>query len=236
MPLWKSSYKLPTSFITFFVLAFFLIGEQLVALPLYLFGPSAENGADKLHILDLALGDALHRPFAYLIIGAVLWVLFRTFAWFFAWAIGAVLWMLEQSFLTPLDQRPSLPSIIVFTLTFWTILTLLPYFVYRAVDRKWGKKGKRSAIIISLAINLLVLGFMAYQIFYLHNSYRGLQRNQQRVSIPGLPPNTCPDRLTTQKDKPTTAYWNGRTLSVSGVVQNWVEKNCPGALDRTDQP
>lgn len=238
MAFWKSKYKLPASFIIFFVLTFFLIGEQLVALPLYLFGPAAD-GADKLHLLDLPLADAIHRPFVYLIIGTVLWALFRIFAWLIAWVIGAILWALEQSFLTPLDQRPSLPSIIFFIFTFWIVLTLTPYFIYRAIDRKWGKRGKHNAILIILIINLLVLGFVASQIFYWHNSYRGQaigHRAESTNSIPGLPPNTCPERLITQKDKPTTAYLNGQTLPVSGDVQNWVEKNCPGTVERANQP
>lgn len=36
---WKAKYKLPACFILFFILTFFLIGEQLPALPTYVFGP-----------------------------------------------------------------------------------------------------------------------------------------------------------------------------------------------------
>ncbi|MBI2035029.1 MAG: hypothetical protein HYT11_04820, partial [Candidatus Levybacteria bacterium] len=140
---YKSNYKLPLSFILFFVLAFFLLGEQLTALPTYLLGPGLDgNGPDKLHILDLPVGDAIHRPFAYLIIGTIIWALFRIFAWPLAWAIGAVLWALEQSTLTPLDQRPSISNIIFFTFVFWPILTLAPFLIYRWVDNKWKKKGR----------------------------------------------------------------------------------------------
>lgn len=116
--------------------------------------------------------------------------------------------------------------------TFWTLLTLVPYLIYRRVDKKWGGQGKRNAILIVLAINVLFLGFFAFQIYYLHNSYRGLPKNAQGQvdSTPGFPSNICPDRLIIKKDKPTTARWNGKTLEVVKDEQNWVEQNCPGAL------
>ncbi|MBI4065081.1 hypothetical protein HY409_01800 [Candidatus Gottesmanbacteria bacterium] len=239
MLFWKSTYKLPLSFIVFFVLMFFLLGEQLPALPTYFgFGPEGGNG--KPHILDLGPSDALHRPVAYILIGTVIWGLFRIFSWPLAWTLGASLWALEQLTLTPLDQRPSLSNVIVFTFTFWIILTLVPYFIYRWVDKKWGGEGRRNAILIVLVINLLLFGFFAFQIYVLHNSYRGLQESRSGQqgnpsgSMPGLPPNTCPERLITERDKQTTAYWNGKTLTVSGEVQNWVEENCPGALERAE--
>ncbi len=170
---WKSNYKLPVSFILFFVLTFFLLGEQLVALPTYLIGPNlGGDGPDKVHILDLAPGDALHRPFAYVIIGVVIWVLFRIFFWSIAYLIGAALWILEQLTLTPLDQRPSILNVVVFTFTFWILLTLIPYFIYRWVDRKWGAKGRRNAILIVAVVNILLFGFFAYQIYGLDNSQR----------------------------------------------------------------
>ncbi|MBI2617536.1 hypothetical protein HYW55_05345 [Candidatus Gottesmanbacteria bacterium] len=213
---------------------FFLLGEQFPALPTYLFGPGlGGEGPDKLHILDLSLSDGLlHRPFAYLIIGTVIWVLFRVFFWPVAWTIGAALWVLEQQTLTPLDQRPTLINAIVFTSTFWVLLTLVPYFIFRWVDKIWGGKGIRNAILITLLINILVFGYFAFQIYVLHNSYRGLHKNKDSSnSVRVLPPNTCPERLITKKDKPTTVYWNGKTFPVAAEEQKWVEKNCPGVLE-----
>ncbi len=233
---WKSNYKLPISFIIFFVLMFFLLGEQLTALPTYIFGfEIRENGPDKLHILDLPLGDGLHRPVAYFIIGTVLWILFRIFSWPMAYALGAALWTFEQLTLTPLDQRPSVSGSIIFAFTFWILLTLVPYFIYRWVDKKWGRVGIRNALLIAFLINLLVFSFFAFQIYVLHNSYRGLHKNtgQQEVSPKVLPPNTCPERLITEKDKPTTVYWNGKNLVVAAEEQKWVEQNCPGALQNS---
>lgn len=221
---WRSRYKLPVSFILFFVLMFFLLGEQLPALPTYLLGPgSGGSGPNKLHILDLALTDGfLHRPFAYVIIGTVIWVLYRIFSWPLAWFIGAALWILEQRTLTPLDQRTTLMNTIVFTSTFWVLLTLAPYFIYRWVDRKWGGAGQRNAILIVLTINLLLFSFFAYQIYILHNSYR----SSGSGSV--APANTCPERLIMVKDKQTTAVWDGKILPLSAEGQHWVEANCPG--------
>ncbi len=247
MLFWKSKYKLPLSFIVFFVLMFFLVGEQLVALPTYFgFGPEGGNG--KPHILDLGLSDALHRPVAYVVFAIITWGLFRAFAWPIVWIVGSTLWTLNQLLLMPLDRRPvisglsSLAIYIIHSFIIWGILTLVPFFIYRAVARKWGRGGIRKAILIGVAINVLLFGFFAFQIYVLHNSYRGLpesrwgQQGNQSDSTSGLPPNTCPDRLITEKDKSTTAYWNRKTLTVSGEVQNWVEENCPGVLERIEQP
>lgn len=197
---WKSTYKLPLSFIIFFVLVFFLLGEQLPALPIYLFGPGVGNSGDKVSILDLNPGDALHRPLAYILFGTFNWILFRFFTWPLVWTIGGTLWTIDQLFLTPPDHRPSisgLPSLIFYILTsftLWGVLTLVPYFIYRAVDRKWGGKGKRNAILLVLVINLLLLGFFYFQIYVLHNSYHASQNDQRNNCQPGNPNNgpDCP--------------------------------------------
>lgn len=229
---WKSNYKLPISFIIFFVLMFFLVGEQLPSVTLYLFGPS-ETHENKLHILDLAPGDALHRPVAYLIIGTVIWGLFRTFSWPLAYIIGTSLWTLEQLTLTTLDQRPSLQHSIIFALTFWVLLTLAPYFIYRRVDQKWGGKGIRNAMLIVLALNILLFSFFYFQIYILHRSYHNLHKNAQGQvdTTPRLPPNTCPEKLVKIEGKPIVAYLKGRALDVAAAEQKWVEANCPGALE-----
>ena len=160
------------------------------------------------------------------------------FAWPLAWFVGAALWILEQRTLTPLDQRPTLINTIVFTFTFWILLTLIPYFIFRWVDKKWGGKGIRNAILIILIVNLLIFGFFAFQIYVLHHSYRGShyqnkgQKGSQGISdsMRVLPPNTCPDRLITSKDKQTAVYWNGKTQPVDAEEQKWIEQNCPEAL------
>ena len=178
---WKGDRKLPLNFILFYVLVFFLLGEQLTTLPTYLIGAGIDgNGPDKLHILDLPSGDALHRPLFYFLFGAINWAFFRIFAWPIALIIGEILWLSNQFFWIPVDRRPQLfgvsdaISYISKSFVIWGVLALVPYFSYKAIERKWGKKGVRNAILIVLAINLLLFAFFAYQIFYLGNSYYGL--------------------------------------------------------------
>lgn len=174
---WHADRELPLSFIIFFVLMFFLLGEQLPALPLYIGAPHGDS--EKVHILDLAPGDALHRPIAFLIIAIIIWFLFRTFAWPIAYFLGASLWILEQLTLTPLDQRPSIANLILFMPTFWTLFTLLPYFIYKKVAQREGVRGIRKALLGAFFINLLLFGFFAFQIYILHNSHRYPQRPGQ---------------------------------------------------------
>ena len=228
---WKSNYKLSISFIIFFVLFFFLLGEQLPALPLYIGAP--HGNSDKVHILDLAPGDALHRPIAYLIIAVINWLVFRTFAWPIAFALGDLIAIVDQFFFIPEPASPTLSSALKISIA-WVVFTLVPYFLFRWIEKKWAGKGIRNAILILFSINLLLFGFFAFQIFYLHHSFRGLHKNTQGQvdSTPRLPPKTCPERLTEEKDKPTTAYWNGKTLEVAAEEQKWVEQNCPGVLQR----
>lgn len=226
---WKSNYKLPLSFIVFFVLMFFLIGEQLTALPTYLVG---SQGSDTIHILDKAPADALHRPIAYLVIALVIWALLRYLNWKVAYITSGILWQIDQWFLTPNkhpdSEIPGLPGVlptVIATFIFWGLLVLGPYFLYRWIDKKWGIRGILKSMLILFLINLVLLIFFAYQIFYLHNSHRSLPKDAQR-----LPPNTCPEKLTTEKDKPTMAYWNGQAFEVGQKQQLWIEQNCPGAL------
>lgn len=238
---WRSNYALPLSFIIFFVLIFFLIGEQLTALPTY-FGMGPEGGNGKPHILDTALTDAIHRPFVYVGIGAVIWGLFRIFAWPIVWTLGSTLWTLNHLFLIPLDRRPIIsgPSFLVIyiiqSFIIFGILTLVPFFIYKAVAHRWGAGGIRKAIWIGVAINLLLLGFFTFQIYVLQNSRRGLpesrweEQSTSSVSEHKLPPNTCPERLIEKKDKQTTVYLYGKTFLLTDEDQKWVEVNCPAVL------
>lgn len=239
MPFWKSDNKLPLSFIIFFALMFFLLGEQLVALPTY-FGMGPEGGNAKPHILDTAFTDAIHRPPVYVIIGAIIWGLFRIFAWPIVWIAGSTLWTLYQLLLIPLDRRPiisgisSLAIYIIHSFVIFGILTLVPFFIYRAVASRWGAGGIRKAILIGVVINLLLLGFFAFQIYVLGNSHRGLpesrwgEQSTSSVSQHSLPPNNCPERLIEKKDRQTTVYLNGKTFLLTDEDQKWVEANCPG--------
>lgn len=239
---WKSSYKLPLSFIIFFVLTFFLLGEQLPVLSPYIFGP---HEGDAIHILARAPADALHRPVAYLIIATICWLLLRFFSWPLVWIISGTLWVMDQLFIRPgepgkyfsftfsftLSTEKIINSIVVFL--GWGILALLPYFIYRWIDKKWGGKGIWKAMLILFLVNLIIFIFMAYQILVLHHIF-GLHQNTegQKVTTPRLPSKTCPDKLIEAEGKHTKAYWNGKTLEVAGDEQKWVEANCPGVLEK----
>ncbi len=164
---WRSDRKLPVSFFLFFFLTFFLMGEQLVALPLYLFGPVSEGGADKVAILDLAPSDALHRPLFYLLFSFISWMLFRSLNWPIVWIGASTMWLVFKWLLPDPSKTPS----IIWTFVGVGIFILTPYFIYRTVDRRWGVKGRRNAVLIVAALNILLLGFFAYQIYVLDNSY-----------------------------------------------------------------
>lgn len=195
---WRGERKLSPSFILFFVLIFFLLGEQLPALPLYLGRPHGE----KLAILDLPAGDALHRPIAFVLIGVFNWLLFRTFTWPVAYGVGGFLAIVDQFFLTAPDQRSAVNFISTLTILFaWGVFTLVPYFLYRWIEGKWAETGIKMGILVIAFLNLLLLGFFAFQIYVLHNSHRHLQpqgasRDDQRTTQcrPGDPnnPPDCP--------------------------------------------
>lgn len=169
--MFKSNYKLPLSFILFFVLAFFLLGEQLSTLPTYL-GASFDG---TVHILDKAWTDALHRPLFYFLFAIIAWLVFRFFHWLLAWVASEV--VLSLLIHMPPENISKLGSFRLDKFIVIAALTLVPYFIFRAIDKKWGVKGQRKAMLILAAINVLFLGFFAYQIYILHNSYRGLKGN-----------------------------------------------------------
>lgn len=170
---WRSEWKLPASYIFFFVLMFFLLGEQLPALPLYILGPgNAGEGPDKLHILDLPLPDAAHRPLFYLLFGFLSWLLFRFLSWPVVWISAFVMWAVFHWFLPEQGASPY-ASLAISVFIGVGIFLLVPYFMYRAVDRKWGAKGRRNAILIVVGLNILIFAFFVLQIYGLHNSYSG---------------------------------------------------------------
>lgn len=175
---WKSNYELPASFIIFFLLMFFLIAEQLTALPNYL-GIVPQESATTIHILDKAPTDALHRPIFYFLFAIIVWLLFRFLSWPIVWVGAWSLWSVFKWFF-PDEGHSRNPSIWVFIGV--GVFLLVPYFIYRAVDRKWVKRGRRSAILIATGLNLLLLAFFAYQIFVLHNSHRSYRQQPDQNS------------------------------------------------------
>lgn len=175
---------------------FFLLGEQLPALSPYIFGP---HEGDAIHILARAPADALHRPIAYLIIATIVYLLLRFFSWPLVWIISGTLWVMDQLFLVP---EPPSEKIINGIIAFlgWGILALLPYFIYRWIDKKWGGKGIWKAMLILFLVNLIIFIFMAYQILVLHHIFglhptgqQGTSQNDQRNNCQPGNPNNGPD-------------------------------------------
>ncbi len=214
---WRGDRNFPKSFILFFVLTFFLLGEQLIALPIYLVGPISGDGPDKVSILDLALSDALHRPLFYLLFGVISWIMFRSLRWPIVWICASVIWMIFKWYF-PDPGKTQDP--------FWTFIgvgffILTPYFIYLVVDRKWGAKGRLNAILILTAINILFLVFFAYQIYVLNNSYRGytsygsLIRNESSYNPLPTSSKTYPNSPVSQETnlKMITPYLNETDIS-----------------------
>lgn len=167
---WRGDRTFPASYILFFVLMFFLLGEQLTALPIYIVGPGlGGEGPDKLHILDLAPTDALHRPLFYLLFGVISWLLFRLLSWPLVWISAFAIW---NVFHWLLPEQGGAPDLTLGVFIGVGVFAVVPFLIYRAVGRRWGGKGRRNAIIIAAAINVLLLVFFAYQIYGLNNSYR----------------------------------------------------------------
>jgi len=171
---WRGDKKFPASFIVFFMLVFFFFGEQLIVLPTYL-GIAL---LDNLHILDKAATDALHRPIFYFLFGLISWLLFRYFNWPIVWLGATLLWVILQWYFPDQGHSP-VPS--PWVLAGVGVFVLTPFFIYRWVDQKWGAVGRRKAMLVAAALNLVLLGFFALQIFVLGNSQRSASQANQSM-------------------------------------------------------
>ena len=110
-----------------------------------------------------------------------------------------------------------------------------PYLIFQKIRAKWAMRGVLFSLLILFLLSAAGLIFTYYTMVK-----RGLWpwrpvTSQDQTLDSGLPPNTCPERLIVEKDKQTTADWNGKTLPVSAEVQNWIEENCPGVLERAEK-
>lgn len=186
---WRSTYALPLSFILFFILAGVFLGEQLPALPTYL--GDITHPDNKPSILDVATpGDTGVVFFIYAVFGTILWILFRFLNWRLVWVIGALIGLLAEWFLftgksgnlTP-SQNPIGSTI--FLIIIWSVISVVPYFIFRSIDRRWGSRGRWIAIGVILLLNILFTGFFAYQIYVRHNSHRSYPREQSSQSNQG---------------------------------------------------
>ncbi len=210
---WREDRKLSASFILFFVLTFFLLGEQIIALPLYLIGPGIGGGGpDKVSILDMSLSDALHRPLFYLLFGFISWILFRSLSWPIVWVSASTIWFIFKWFL-PDPGKTQSP---IWTLIGVGFFVLTPYFIYRNVDRTWGAKGRWNTILILAVINILFLGFFAYQIYGLDNSYYGYTSHGGLIRNESSYDQNLPSQKTYQDLVMITPYFDEADISRIG--------------------
>lgn len=172
---WRSDYALPISFIIFFLLAGMILGEYLPSLPVY-FGDMSHH--PKVSILDTGgLGDMGVVPVIYAVFGSMLWVLYRLLNWRLVWLAGVILGTLAELFLFRGDQRPEFSSVFgagLFFTTVWSVISLVPYFSFESIDRRWGSRGRWQAIGIGVLLHILFLSFFAFEIHILHHSFRYL--------------------------------------------------------------
>lgn len=186
---WRADYRLPVSFIVFFVLAGILLGEHFPALPTYL--SNINDPGNKPSVLDAgSLGDIGVVPVIYTVFGSILWLLFRFLNWRLVLVGGALIGTLAEWFLFTHKETGAIISAnpfgaTIFFITVWGVISLVPYFLYRKIDRKWGARGRWIAVSIVLILNILFTGFFAYQIYVRHNSHRGYPREQSSQSNQG---------------------------------------------------
>lgn len=185
---WKSDYDFPLSFILFFIFAGIFLGEHLPVIGQYLGGDPINDPTAKVSILDVGgLSDIGVAPVIYGVFGAVLWLLYRFLDWRLVLISGAAVGSLAEWFLftgQKIEDRGPIPTpfgATVFFVIVWSIITLVPYFIYRAIGRKWGSRGRRIAILAVVILNILSVAFFAYEKYILHNSYKNF-RNERESS------------------------------------------------------
>lgn len=231
---WRGDKTLPLLYFPFFTLSSLFIGEVLPVVIGIFAGKLYTYGAKEPIIKTLPdFGLVL---IIYTAFGLLFWLLYRFVNWKIVAVFGLVLaFVLERYVYWQVEGSINVANYISFgTILNHVIVYLLvlvfPYTVFQTIRRRWGMQSSIILVLILLALNVLGLIFTYYQMI------KTDRWKQQSDSTKLLPPNTCPDRLIIEKDKPTTAYWNGKILEVASEEQNWVEKNCPEALQRMIPP
>lgn len=231
---WQGDRTFPASFIPFFVFGAVFLGEHLPVIIGMLAGRYSLPGA-KPSPLDLGgLGDVGVVFVIFAVFGTILWLLFRFVSWPVVFLGGATLGALAEGFLFVhreaaaggADWVSNPLAAILGAVTVWGILSLVPYSLFRQIDRRWGVRGRQVAIAVVLLLNVLSLGFFAYQKYVV-----GLVNYEAS----GLPIGICPDRLVDQVGQPTVAYLNGLTIiKLEPGAHDWIQTHCPGVLERIE--
>ncbi|EKD84695.1 MAG: hypothetical protein ACD_38C00171G0005 [uncultured bacterium] len=238
--IWRGDKILPLTFIPFLMLSSVFIGEVL-PLVIAIFGGVFGTYGAKEPIIK-SWPDFGLILVIYTVLGSIFWFLYRLLNWrivaFFAFVLAFILerwvyWHPEGE--VGVSNTISFGTIFQLVIIYFLVL-VLPYLIFQKIRSKWALRG----ILVSLLIILLLIAAGLIFIYYTM-VIRGLWpwrpvTSQSQSLDSGLPLNTCPERLIVEKDKQTTAYWDGKIWPVSAEVQNWVEKNCPGALEGAKQP
>ncbi len=234
--IWRGDKTLPPTFILFLMLGSVFIGEVMPVVIAIFGGVFGTYGAKEPIIKSWP--DFGLILIIYTVLGLLFWLLYRFLSWRIVALFAFVLaFVLERWVYWHPEGEVGVSNIISFVTIFQLVIVyflvlVLPYLIFQKIRSKWTMCG------IPLSFLILFLLSAAGLIFtYSTMVKRGLwpwrpvtSQNQSQDS--GLPSSICPERLTVEKDKQTTAYWNGKTFLVSADMQNWVEKNCPETLEK----
>jgi len=235
----RGDKTLPLTFIPFLMLASVFSGEVMPVVIAIFGGVFGTYGAKEPIIKswpDFGLILVI-----YTVLGSLFWFLYRFLSWrivaLFAFVLAFILerwvyWHPEGE--VGVSNAISFGTILQLVIIYFLVL-VLPYLIFQKIRSKWSMHAVLISLIILFLLNTAGLIFTYYTMVK-----RGLWpwrpvTSQGKSQNLGLPPNTCPKRLIVEKDKQTTAYWNGKTLPVSAEVQNWIEENCPGVLERAEK-
>src|SRR3990172_4377392 len=225
---WRGDKTLPRTFILFLMLGSVFIGEVMPVVIAIFGGVFGTYGAKEPIIKswpDFGLILVI-----YTVLGSLFWFLYRFLNWrivaLFAFVLAFVLerwvyWHPEGE--VGVSNTISFGTILQLVIIYFLVL-VLPYIIFQKIRSKWVMRGVGASLIILLLLNTAGLVF-TYSTMVKRGLWPWRPVTSQRGSQDsGLPPNICPQRLIVEKDKQTTAYWGGKTFSVSADVHNWVEE------------
>lgn len=229
---WRGERSFPISFIVFFVFGAVFLGEHLPTVIGFL-GNHYDTPDAKPSMFDLGgFSDAGVVYVIYTVFGSILWVLFRFFSWPIILLIGATLGGVAEVFLFLNEQNPAEDTVnvwfIISSLIVWGgLISVIPQTIYQNISRRWGSRGRSVVIVVVLLLNLLSVGFLAYQKYVLKRV------NYSKI---GLPVGVCPVRLVDEEGKPAIADWQGRTFTrVGQEAYDWIRANCSGVIEHIEK-
>lgn len=104
----------------------------------------------------------------------------------------------------------------------WTLLTVLPYLIFKLVYKSWRTTGVWVLIVFMLLLNIASYFFFRYEMYVLKNVQPGFLGE----SFDTLPDMTCPDQVVMDKGKPF-AYKNGKGVFIKDQNNvDWIKANC----------